>query len=85
MPTTTSPSRTGCASSWPACGPCCAARRASAEPTSVDVLEVGDVRLDPERHEVWVRGDEVSLPLKEFELLELLLDNAGRVLSPAKR
>ena len=46
-----------------------------------DVLEVGDVRLDPERHEVFVRGDAVSLPLKEFELLELLLANAGRVLT----
>jgi two-component system response regulator RegX3 len=46
-----------------------------------DVLEVGDVRLDPERHEVTVRGDEVRMPLKEFELLELLLANAGRVLT----
>ena len=46
-----------------------------------DVLEVGDVRLDPERHEVFVRGDRVSLPLKEFELLEILLANAGRVLT----
>jgi two-component system response regulator RegX3 len=46
-----------------------------------DVLEVGDVRLDPERHEVFVRGGEVNLPLKEFELLELLLSNAGRVLT----
>jgi two-component system, OmpR family, response regulator RegX3 len=45
------------------------------------VLEVGDVRLDPERHEVYVRGEAVSLPLKEFELLELLLENAGRVLT----
>jgi two-component system, OmpR family, response regulator RegX3 len=45
-----------------------------------DVLEVGDVRLDPERHEVFVRGEPVQLPLKEFELLELLLANAGRVL-----
>jgi two-component system, OmpR family, response regulator RegX3 len=45
-----------------------------------EVLEVGDVRLDPGRHEVVVRGEHVSLPLKEFELLELLLDNAGRVL-----
>jgi two-component system response regulator RegX3 len=44
-------------------------------------LEVGDVRLDPVRHEVTVRGDEVALPLKEFELLELLLENAGRVLT----
>ncbi|HEX2850649.1 MAG TPA: response regulator transcription factor [Acidimicrobiales bacterium] len=46
-----------------------------------DVLEVGDVRLDPERHEVVVRGEPVNLPLKEFELLELLLTNAGRVLT----
>jgi two-component system response regulator RegX3 len=45
------------------------------------VLEVGDVRLDPERHEVTVRGEEVALPLKEFDLLEILLDNAGRVLT----
>jgi two-component system response regulator RegX3 len=45
-----------------------------------DVLEVGDVRLDVERHEVVIRGSDVSLPLKEFELLELLLTNAGRVL-----
>lgn len=46
-----------------------------------DVLEVGDVRLDPERHEVFVRGEPITLPLKEFELLELFLTNAGRVLS----
>jgi two-component system, OmpR family, response regulator RegX3 len=51
------------------------------QPPSDDVLEVGDVRLDPDRHEVVVRGEEVSLPLKEFELLELLLANAGRVLT----
>jgi two-component system response regulator RegX3 len=46
-----------------------------------EILEVGDVRLDPERHEVYVRNLPVSLPLKEFELLELLLANAGRVLT----
>jgi len=46
-----------------------------------EALEVGDVRLDPGRHEVFVRGEQVSLPLKEFELLELLLSNAGRVLT----
>ncbi|MGI8807363.1 MAG: winged helix-turn-helix domain-containing protein [Acidimicrobiales bacterium] len=45
------------------------------------VVEVGDVRLDPERHEVTVRGDQVALPLKEFDLLEILLENAGRVLT----
>ena len=48
---------------------------------SGEVLEVGDVALDPERHEVVIRGEHVQLPLKEFELLELLLDNAGRVLT----
>lgn len=47
----------------------------------LDALEVGDVRLDPDRHEVVVRGETVHLPLKEFEVLELLLANAGRVLS----
>jgi two-component system response regulator RegX3 len=43
--------------------------------------EVGDVALDPGKHEVVIRGDRVTLPLKEFELLELLLANAGRVLT----
>jgi two-component system response regulator RegX3 len=52
-------------------------------PTDADDLayEVGDVRLDPDRHEVVIRGARVQLPLKEFELLELLLANAGRVLT----
>jgi len=48
---------------------------------SAEALEVGDVRLDPDRHEVTVRGIGVNLPLREFELLELLLANAGRVLT----
>jgi two-component system response regulator RegX3 len=60
-------------------------RRAPADVAPVngraDAVEVGDVSLDPERHEVVIRGEEVSLPLKEFELLSLLLDNAGRVLT----
>jgi two-component system response regulator RegX3 len=59
-------------------------RRRAHEPAPIldgDVLQVGDVALDPERHEVVVRGREVQLPLKEFELLELLLANAGRVLT----
>jgi two-component system, OmpR family, response regulator RegX3 len=46
-----------------------------------EVLDVGDVRLDAARHEVFVRGSSVALPLKEFELLELLMANAGRVLT----
>jgi two-component system, OmpR family, response regulator RegX3 len=43
-------------------------------------LELGDVVLDPEQHEVTIRGVVQKLPLKEFELLHLLMANAGRVL-----
>ncbi len=46
-----------------------------------EAVTVGDVRLDPESHEVTVRNATVAFPLKEFELLELLLENAGRVLT----
>jgi two-component system response regulator RegX3 len=46
-----------------------------------DVVEVGDVSVDHVRHEVLIRGELVQLPLKEFELLALLLENAGRVLT----
>lgn len=46
-----------------------------------EALRVGEVTLDPGCHEVLVRGEPVSLPLKEFELLELLMSNAGRVLT----
>lgn len=57
-------------------------RRRSAADDDVDgILEVGDVRMDVDRHTVHVRGEEVSLPLKEFELLELLMLNEGRVLT----
>ncbi|MBD8583491.1 MULTISPECIES: response regulator transcription factor [unclassified Frigoribacterium] len=45
------------------------------------VLEAGDIRMDVERHVVTVRGEDVAMPLKEFELLELLMRNAGRVLT----
>jgi two-component system, OmpR family, response regulator RegX3 len=44
-------------------------------------VEAGPVRLDVDRHVVSVSGEPVSMPLKEFELLELLLRNAGRVLT----
>ena len=44
-------------------------------------LSAGPVRMDVERHVVSVSGEAVPLPLKEFELLELLLRNAGRVLT----
>jgi two-component system response regulator RegX3 len=45
------------------------------------VLEAGPVRMDVERHVVTVRGADVPLPLKEFDLLEYLLRNVGRVLT----
>ena len=45
------------------------------------VLVVGEVRMDVDRHQVFVNGAPVSLPLKEFELLEFLMRNAGRVLT----
>jgi two-component system, OmpR family, response regulator RegX3 len=54
--------------------------RRSIEPAD-DVVSVGDVTVDHQRHEVTVRGAQVRLPLKEFELLALLLENAGRVLT----
>lgn len=44
-------------------------------------LDVGEVALDPDRHEVTLRGEPVRLPLREFEVLELLMVNAGRVVT----
>jgi two-component system response regulator RegX3 len=43
-------------------------------------LTVGDISIDPEVYEVIIRGESVKLPLKEFELLHILMTNAGRVL-----
>ena len=48
---------------------------------SRSVLEAGPVRLDTERHAVTVNGEPVTLPLKEFELLEYLMENTNRVLT----
>jgi two-component system response regulator RegX3 len=45
------------------------------------VMVVGDIRMDIDRHQVSINGRAVSLPLKEFELLEFLMRNAGRVLT----
>lgn len=56
-------------------------RRIEAEELLPPTLEAGPVRMDVDRHLVSVRGSSISLPLKEFELLELLLRNAGRVLT----
>lgn len=49
--------------------------------TTDSVLAAGEIRLDSERHLVTVAGSPVALPLKEFELLELLMENVNRVLT----
>ncbi|HWM33604.1 MAG TPA: response regulator transcription factor [Pseudolysinimonas sp.] len=56
-------------------------RRIDHEDVGDGVVEVGAVRMDVERHAVSVEGTEVAMPLREFELLELLMRNAGRVLT----
>jgi two-component system response regulator RegX3 len=58
-------------------------RRHTVEPEEASgrTLSAGPVRMDIERHVVTVDGESVQLPLKEFELLEVLLRNAGRVLT----
>ena len=56
-------------------------RQSEPEELLPSTIESGPVRMDVERHTVSVAGDSVSLPLKEFELLEMLLRNAGRVLT----
>jgi len=59
-------------------------RRGSAESSDTGgngVHEIAGVRIDVERHQVSVNGVNISLPLKEFELLEFLIRNAGRVLT----
>ncbi|GGK95063.1 DNA-binding response regulator [Sphaerisporangium melleum] len=56
-------------------------RQGDSEEIEQAVLAAGPVRMDVDRHIVAVRGRQVQLPLKEFELLEVLLRNAGRVLT----
>jgi two-component system response regulator RegX3 len=56
-------------------------RRGEPEDLVPATIEAGPVRLDVERHVVSVDGAQVPFPLKEFELLEMLLRNAGRVLT----
>ena len=56
-------------------------RRSETEEVAEATLEAGPVRMDVERHVVTVDGATVTLPLKEFELLEMFLRNAGRVLT----
>jgi two-component system response regulator RegX3 len=56
-------------------------RGSEPEEAASATLSAGPVRMDVERHTVSVGGEPVQLPLKEFDLLELLLRNAGRVLT----
>ncbi len=56
-------------------------RRDDGEDLIQTTMEAGPVRIDIDRHSVSVTGRPVQLPLKEFELLELLIRNAGRVLT----
>lgn len=56
-------------------------RRGEPEDLLPATLEAGPVRIDVDRHVVAVRGQTVAMPLKEFDLLELLVRNAGRVLT----
>lgn len=59
-------------------------RRAPSTPQSEEeeeLLEIGEITLDTARHELRVKGTPVALPLKEFELLELLMSNPNRVMT----
>lgn len=56
-------------------------RGVEAEDPGSPVLQAGPVRMDVDRHVVSVHGEPVPLPLKEFDLLEYLIRNAGRVLT----
>jgi two-component system response regulator RegX3 len=56
-------------------------RGTEAEEAASPILQAGPVRMDVDRHVVNVHGQQTSLPLKEFDLLEYLIRNAGRVLT----
>lgn len=61
-------------------------RRSSLTQTEIDdvgygAIRIGDVTIDPERHVVTIRDEGVKLPLKEFELLYVLMANAGKVMT----
>ena len=73
--------RSCAAGSPPPCPPARRPRRGLPDLEDDELLVAGPVRMDVERHTVRVRGELVAFPLKEFELLEMLLRNAGRVLT----
>ena len=55
--------------------------RETAQPVGSAVLEAGGIQIDPDRHLVFIRGQDVHLRRKEFELLSLLMENVGRLLT----
>ena len=59
-------------------------RQSEVAPLADSVLIAGPVRIDVERHQVDINDISVALPLKEFELLEFLIRNSGRVLTRAQ-
>jgi two-component system response regulator RegX3 len=59
-------------------------RNGESEELIASTVEAGPVRMDVDRHVVTVRGEAVAMPLKEFDLLELLVRNSGRVLTRAQ-
>ena len=59
-------------------------RQSEVAPATDSVLIAGPVRIDVERHQVDINNTSVALPLKEFELLEFLVRNSGRVLTRAQ-
>jgi two-component system response regulator RegX3 len=58
-----------------------AARAPERRPDAGSILDAGGIQVDVDRHLVFIRGDEVHLRRKEFELLSLLMENAGRLLT----
>ncbi|MCF8528801.1 MAG: response regulator transcription factor [Aquiluna sp.] len=56
-------------------------RGSEAVSSEVGILQAGPVKMDIDSHIVTVNGEKIQMPLKEFELLELLLENANRVLT----
>lgn len=58
-----------------------AAQTTESDKPPVEPITVGDVTVDSDRHEVTIRGELQTLPLKEFDLLTMLIENAGRVMT----
>ena len=55
-------------------------RRSSSDEISEEIYEIGRLKVDFERHEVLINNEKVELTLKEFELLEILIKNKGKIL-----